>query len=257
MTRYAYSVRTNKGGCGLHCPLLILSVHTWADGKVFRGQYEQGFEHGFGSLTEADGIAKYRGQFRFGQRHGYGIQIWKEKTYDGEWEYNAVSGRGKLQWQSGARYTGEFKQGRYDGKGTYVDDDGREYVGAWRQGQKDGFGTDTWTSGQVYVGHYKDGRRSGYGRMTYADGSIYAGGWWRNKKSGRGIFINAAGEIVHCGLWSQDQPLTQPTVCYSQDDWSCNNKDTMKGSDGSLSSQDDINITGRTFSGSSQEESNS
>ena len=106
---------------------------------MYRGQYEQGFEHGFGCLTEADGISKYRGSFRYGQRHGYGIQIWKEKTYDGEWEYNAVSGRGKLQWQSGARYTGEFKQGRYHGQGTYVDDDGREYVGGWSQGQKDGF----------------------------------------------------------------------------------------------------------------------
>lgn len=232
-------------------------VHTWGDGKVYRGHYDVGFEHGFGTLTEAAGVAKYRGQFKLGQRHGYGVQIWKEKTYDGEWEYNAVAGQGKLQWQTGACYTGSFLQGRYSGQGTYVDDDGRKYVGRWTHGQKDGYGVDVWTNGQRYEGHYKDGRRSGYGRMTNADGSIYAGGWWRNKKSGRGILIaaHAGDEVIHCGLWSHDGPLEEPPTGYSQDDWSCNaagknkKKHNKKSkADGSLSSQDDINITGRTVS---------
>ena len=59
-------------------------VHTWADGRVYNGNYDGGREHGFGTLTFPDGT-KYRGQFRKGTKHGYGIQLWKTRTYDGEW----------------------------------------------------------------------------------------------------------------------------------------------------------------------------
>ena len=184
-------------------------VHTWTDGKIYKGQYEGGFEHGFGTLTEADGLCRYRGNFRYGQRHGYGTQIWKEKTYEGEWQYNAVSGKGKLSWKNGAVYNGSFSQGRYHGNGCFVDKSGRKYVGDWVQGSKEGSGRETWMSGMVYVGSYLQGKRHGFGRLTLPDGSIYAGGWIKNKRSGRGIHLKARnGETQHCGMWKNDQPVT-------------------------------------------------
>jgi hypothetical protein len=59
-------------------------VHTWADGRVYIGHFENGKESGFGTLTHPDGV-KYRGQFNQGVKEGYGIMLWKTRTYDGEW----------------------------------------------------------------------------------------------------------------------------------------------------------------------------
>mmetsp|Transcript_17329 Transcript_17329/g.37822 ORF Transcript_17329/g.37822 Transcript_17329/m.37822 type:complete len:604 (-) Transcript_17329:147-1958(-) len=193
-------------------------VHTWVDGKIYKGQYEGGFEHGFGTLTEADGLCRYRGNFRYGQRHGYGTQIWKEKTYEGEWQYNAVAGKGKLSWKNGAVYKGEFAQGRYHGHGMFVDKSGRKYVGHWVQGQKEGAnGRETWSSetGVVttYEGSFVKGRRHGFGRLTKSDGSlVYAGEFVKNKRSGRGIALHpnhgGTSSVLHCGVWKNDQPVS-------------------------------------------------
>jgi len=51
---------------------------------MYSGNFEDGKENGFGTLTSPDGV-KYRGQFKNGQKHGYGIQLWRTRTYDGEW----------------------------------------------------------------------------------------------------------------------------------------------------------------------------
>jgi hypothetical protein len=59
-------------------------IHTYADGRVFTGNFENGKENGFGTLVYPDSV-KYRGQFVDGVKQGYGIQLWKTRTYDGEW----------------------------------------------------------------------------------------------------------------------------------------------------------------------------
>lgn len=59
-------------------------MHTWSDGRVYSGHFENGKETGFGTLTHPDGV-KYRGQFKGGAKEGYGIMLWKTRTYDGEW----------------------------------------------------------------------------------------------------------------------------------------------------------------------------
>ena len=176
-------------------------IHTWAGGRVYSGQYQQGVEHGEGTLTEPDGVSKYRGSFRNGCRHGYGLQLWAHKTYDGEWEHNAVSGKGTLKWHNGAQYTGSFVNGKYHGHGTYRDKDGKSYVGEWKQGVKSGFGTQAWPTGKSYRGMFEHNLRHGYGRMTYADGSVYVGGWYRGERHGQGILVDANGDVLHCGLW--------------------------------------------------------
>mmetsp|Transcript_9997 Transcript_9997/g.20678 ORF Transcript_9997/g.20678 Transcript_9997/m.20678 type:complete len:542 (-) Transcript_9997:140-1765(-) len=190
-------------------------VHTWTDGKIYKGQYEGGFEHGFGTLTEADGLCRYRGNFRYGQRHGYGTQIWREKTYEGEWQYNAVSGKGKLSWKNGAVYKGEFAQGRYHGHGSFVDKSGRHYVGPWIQGQKEGMeGRETWNvEGKMmtYVGSFLHGRRHGFGQLTMDANLIYAGGWYKGKRCGRGIALEGDTPL-HCGMWSQDKPVAAGAI---------------------------------------------
>ena len=210
-------------------------VQTWGSDRkrVYSGQYEDGMEHGFGTLTEAVGSSsddyednqknqllggatssrlqqqqhtKYRGQFRFGKRHGYGMQIWTDKTYDGEWESNMVHGRGKLTWNNGACYTGGFQMGRYHGSGCYRNPaSGRKYVGQWEDGRKEGVGKQYWPNGDVYHGHFVCGKRHGYGQMRYANGRVYSGGWKEGRRSGRGIEITKDGNVVHCGEWKSNR----------------------------------------------------
>ena len=196
-------------------------VHTWNGGKrVYSGEYESGYEQGYGCLVEQEGGVdnengsqiKYRGQFKAGRRHGYGVQVWSDKTYDGDWEANIVHGRGKLTWHStGASYTGDFRGGRYHGMGSYQHPTGRKYVGQWCKGRKNGTGVQCWPNGAMYSGLYWRGRRHGYGGMVYSDGSLYKGGWKKGRRSGFGINVSSTGRVIHCGLWTNNQPASLPT----------------------------------------------
>lgn len=201
-------------------------VHTWSGGKrVYSGEYQNGFEQGFGCLVEQEGGVdsddgsqiKYRGQFKAGRRHGNGVQVWSDKTYDGEWEANVVHGRGKLTWHgTGASFIGDFRGGRYHGLGSYQHPTGRKYVGQWNKGKKNGTGVQCWPNGAIYSGFYWRGKRSGYGCMVYSDGSSYKGGWKKGRRSGFGINISSTGTVIHCGLWKANQPADLPTFPLKQ-----------------------------------------
>jgi hypothetical protein len=178
---------------------------------VYNGNFENGKEHGFGTLTFSDGV-KYRGQFQQGVKQGYGIQLWKTRTYDGEWNKNKPQGQGRVVWSNGATYTGQFWEGKYHGLGVYVWPSGKKFVGRWEQGVKNGHGLYTWPSGKKYDGEYKGGLKHGYGRMQWADGQTYCGGWKLNKRSGRGIQTAPDGVIIHCGQWQNDEPIGKPVT---------------------------------------------
>lgn len=193
-------------------------IHTWKDGRVYSGQYNNGSENGFGTLTEEGQHTKYRGQFKNGKRNGYGIQIWKNKTYDGEWYQNMIHGRGKLIWLSGACYTGEFYNGKYNGNGSYRSESGTKFVGQWLNGYKHGQGKQYWSDGKIYNGNFINNKRTGYGRMIYSDGTIYSGGFINGKRNGQGIEIciiineingEQINDIRHCGLWKNDIPIIE------------------------------------------------
>jgi hypothetical protein len=185
---------------------IISGVHTFSDGRVYNGNFENGKQHGFGSLTHPDGV-KYRGQFCNGLKEGYGIMLWRTRTYDGEWKNDKPEGQGRVVWKNGATYTGNFHRGKYDGLGVYVWPSGKRFVGRWSDGVKSGHGLYTWPSGKKYDGEYKSGMRHGYGRMTWPDGETYSGGYANNERSGRGVQTSSTGEILHCGLWKNDKPV--------------------------------------------------
>lgn len=183
-----------------------VGIHTFSDGRVYNGHFENGKEHGFGTLIHPDGV-KYRGQFSKGAKEGYGIMLWRTRTYDGEWMNNKPEGQGRVVWKNGATYTGCFREGKYHGLGVYAYPSGKKFVGRWANGVKEGHGLYTWSNGKKYDGEYKNGMRHGYGRMTWPDGQTYSGGFENNQRSGRGVLSNEAGEIIHCGLWKDDKPI--------------------------------------------------
>lgn len=87
-------------------------VQRWPDGRIYAGQWEQHLYHGEGALwRDEDGYvlglehAIYRGQWCKGKRHGHGIfrfiqpSQWsrpREKLYEGQFELDVFSGRGRL-----------------------------------------------------------------------------------------------------------------------------------------------------------------
>jgi len=183
-------------------------IHTYSDGRVYSGTFEDGKETGFATLSCPDGT-KYRGQFKNGKKCGYGIQLWKTRTYDGEWEDDKPHGQGRVVWSNGATYTGRFAMGKYHGLGVYMWASGKKFVGRWQNGVKNGHGLYTWPSGKKYDGEYKGGVKHGYGRMQFADGQIYCGAWLKNMRHGRGVQTAADGTIIYCGQWGNDVPLEE------------------------------------------------
>jgi hypothetical protein len=198
-------------------PCFLVGIHAWSDGKVYNGNFQDGKEHGFGTLTLPDGV-KYRGQFRCGVKEGYGIMLWKTRTYDGEWIQNKPHGPGRVVWSNGAAYTGHFQDGKYHGLGVYIWPSGKKFVGRWEEGIKNGHGLYTWPNGKKYDGEYVNGLKEGYGRMTWPDGSMYCGGYRRNKRWGRGVQTDRDGIVVHCGLWKNDLPWLEANNSQQEND---------------------------------------
>jgi hypothetical protein len=208
-------------------------IQTWPNGKVYSGHYEKGTEQGYATLTSSRGVI-FRGQFQAGSRHGYGIQVWKHKTYDGEWSNNVMHGRGKLVYKNkDACYTGEFRYGKFHGSGCYSGGRHKKYVGQWKNGLYRGTGKEYLSDGRVYIGSFSAGRRHGYGRMLYPDGSLFTGGWSRGKRWGRGIQLASDGSVVHCGPWQEDAPVHEEPANVRDD------SDAMTASRSSLSTNEE------------------
>ena len=66
----------------------VVEVIKWLQDIFLKSSHFDAFSSivlaGFGTLVFPDSV-KYRGQFEKGVKHGYGIQLWKTRTYDGEW----------------------------------------------------------------------------------------------------------------------------------------------------------------------------
>jgi len=63
----------------------------------------------------------------------------QEYTYDGNFEKNAMDGKGKLS-HSVKKYTyeGDFKENKFDGSGVKTWQDGRKYTGQFKNSKING-----------------------------------------------------------------------------------------------------------------------
>ena len=71
--------------------------HTYPDGGVYEGNWEEGKRNGKGKHTYSNG-----------------------NTYDGDWKNDKRNGKGKSTYPSGAVYEGDFKDDKRNGKGKYT-----------------------------------------------------------------------------------------------------------------------------------------
>ncbi|MDX2361594.1 MAG: C1 family peptidase [Crocinitomicaceae bacterium] len=90
------------------------SRYTYPSGSKYDGFVVNGWRHGYGTYTFANGndVLSYEGEYKFGKRSGVGRLI----MADGSW------------------FMGSFEDGNAEGRGVFVKKDGTVQVGFWENG---------------------------------------------------------------------------------------------------------------------------
>ncbi|RLN19848.1 phosphatidylinositol 4-phosphate 5-kinase 1-like [Panicum miliaceum] len=109
-----------------------------------------------------------------------------------------MTGRGVVQWPSGASYDGDICGGFIDGTGTFKGVDGSLYKGSWRMNKKHGMGTMVYANSDTYEGFWNEGLPEGFGKYTWANGNTYIGSWKSGKMNGRGVMKWTNGDTLDC-----------------------------------------------------------
>lgn len=112
-----------------------IGVMTFADGRVFKGEYSKG-QMIEGKMLYEDG-SEYEGSWLDGARHGRGkCFIVDGSEYEGEFWEGHFHGQGRMTWNDGGFYIGEWCDGEINGKGKEVRPDGTiHHDGEWSHGQ--------------------------------------------------------------------------------------------------------------------------
>ncbi|KAI4462256.1 morn repeat-containing protein 3 [Holotrichia oblita] len=114
-------------------------------GKLYEGDWERGFRHGFGvqSLRNDNNIfnVQYRGEWRNGNPHGYGAWHYPDGSYYlGHWRNGKRHGHGQMWYTDGSFYDGSWIKDLREQLGMFVSPDGNRYEGEWSKDQKHGKG---------------------------------------------------------------------------------------------------------------------
>lgn len=157
----------------------------------------------------------YKGMRRHGKRHGPGHAIVEHGLlgydYEGEFENDKLSGKGKIKFALGREYAGEFRDNKPHGRGKYLATNGDRYQGQFERGKRSGEGILQWRCGDRYEGSFSNDMFEGNGVHTYWDGARYRGAYRIGKKNGSGKFTWPDGNRFE-GLWRDGLPNGQGTL---------------------------------------------
>ncbi|XP_049867108.1 MORN repeat-containing protein 3-like [Pectinophora gossypiella] len=129
-------------------------------GKLYEGDWFEGFRHGHGTLSHR----MENGVFRL--------------DYRGEWVRGKPEGIGWWWYENGDVYFGYWKRGERHGFGKMWYADGTFYVGYWHKRYKEGLGMFVQKNGNRYEGHWEDDIKSGLGRFYHMHtGQLQEGCW--------------------------------------------------------------------------------
>ena len=115
-----------------------------------------------------------------------------------------MSGKGFMEYPTGASYYGDWKDGKWSGQGVLIHASGNKYTGEFVDGKKQGYGVFTWTNGDVYAGHFKDDKLDGEGMMIKGPVDRYYGEYKDGKRNGKGLEISLVSRFD--ATWENDVP---------------------------------------------------
>jgi len=182
---------------------------TWADGRIYEGQWRYGKLSGKGRLIGTRGDA-YIGDFEEDKYHGFGLQYDVEGgMYIGGWSAGKRHGIGHIRAGpkspiAGGLYYGDLLEGSIHGSGVLFFGDGSIYAGGWKAGYKHGKGLYSHPKGALYCGEYQDGIFNGAGLYLWSEGHEYRGEWKVGKRWGMGRMIQP-GQQYYEGPWVEDK----------------------------------------------------
>lgn len=144
--------------------------YTFADGRIYEGEWKDGKPNGIGKFTWPDGQF-YEGDYIDNKKHGKGKMTWPDgRFYEGDWKDDYINGKGTMTWHNGQIYEGEWKDDNMNGKGKLVESDGGIYEGNFVNGKMKGTGTYKSVNPDrtiTYKGEFQNDKFSGHGKYIF------------------------------------------------------------------------------------------
>lgn len=173
----------------------------WESGDVYEGTFLHGQPHGGGggseaanTFTFADGRV-YTGEFENGLRDGKGkLTHTNGDVYDGQFVHGTVTGFGTILYARASRiYRGLFEHGRKVKGYLRFPGSQRGYDGEWQDDVPHGAGSMTFANGDFYKGDFAGGELHGVGCLIYQSpaGKVYYGQFVHGQPFGRGFLYEA------------------------------------------------------------------
>ena len=171
------------------------NIYINEEGILYIGLFKNGNLNGKGIRFQKKNNLLYKGDFINNLREGEGIEIGNGGKYEGSFENDKRSGKGKIYFDSGDYYEGDFSDNKFNGKGHFIwKKNGHEYIGDYLNGIIHGNGLYKWNKDQYYKGQYINGVKEGEGEIKYADGKKFICPFKNGKPNGIGIFIDPKGK---------------------------------------------------------------
>ena len=142
------------------------------NGDIFEGKFVNGQLNGKGIHKNKFNKNTYIGDYSNSMRHGKGELYTNEYHYQGNFNYNKLEGKGKIEIYNEGEYEGTFKDNLFEGKGMLKWKDGRYYIGGMSKGKMNGYGEQTYVDGSVFKGNFVNGLREGKGKLISRKGKI-------------------------------------------------------------------------------------
>lgn len=170
-------------------------VMEWCNGDRYEGGFDQGHPHGgSGTFTYADGRV-YTGEFARGERDGKGrLTLPNGDVYDGQFVRNTITGFGTATYAGGARvFRGLFDHGRKVRGALEFPGTPRGFNGEWQDEKPHGTGHMTFANGDFYEGDFAAGELQGIGCLFYAApaGRVYYGQFFHGQPYGKGFLYES------------------------------------------------------------------
>ncbi len=115
-----------------------MGTYIWANGNVYKGEYDNDKLQGFGNITFTTG-ASYEGTWKNGKAHGQGIfNMAGGARFAGKYKKGKRHGKGMMTFPNGAILTGNWYNGFLVKEGLFKFNDGDGFWANWKLGAQEG-----------------------------------------------------------------------------------------------------------------------